>query len=104
MEMSRFPNSLKKYRMKAGLKQYEVAELLELSHSGNISRWEKGFVLPSLIHLIEFIQLYDATPQELYPEICEMISIDIASKKERLEYKKFNNKLTNIQNLNNALE
>lgn len=94
METSRFPNRIKEIRVSLGYTQKEVAELLELAHSGNISRWEKGLVLPSLIHLIELSILYQTTIEYVYPDMWLIIKKDIEAKVLFAQQEQFKNKLT----------
>lgn len=93
MEISRFPNRIKKIRVSLGYSQKEVSEFLEIAHSGNISRWEKGLVLPSLIHLIELSILYHTTIEYLYPDMWLIIKKDIESKVLLAQKEQFKNKL-----------
>jgi transcriptional regulator with XRE-family HTH domain len=51
-------SSLRKYRRAKGLKQKEVAEILGLKSSSQISRWEKGCCLPSILNLLDLAVLY----------------------------------------------
>ena len=68
MENSRIPNKLKKCRRITGYSQTEVAKLLGLNKTVNISRWETGLSLPSTIHLIQLCVLYKTNPEYLYRE------------------------------------
>lgn len=71
---------LKRMRKICGYTQLEVAQLIDISHSGNISRWEQGDILPSSIHLLELSIIYQTTPDKLYPEIWQMLLKDIQEK------------------------
>jgi transcriptional regulator with XRE-family HTH domain len=79
---------LKTYREKAGLKQYEVAKILTLEHSGNISRWEKGYILPSIVHLFNLSAIYKVNPVSLYPELWNLIITDFSKKVEEFNTQK----------------
>jgi transcriptional regulator with XRE-family HTH domain len=89
MVSKRVPNKLKGYRKSFGLTQIDVAEILDLSHSGNISRWETGEILPSLIHLCQLSLLYKVDLINLYPEIFDVMSKDMQERIRSLENKKF---------------
>lgn len=71
---------LKRMRKICGYTQTEVAHLIDISHSGNISRWETGDILPSSIHLIELLIIYQTSPDKLYPEMWQMLQQDIQEK------------------------
>lgn len=62
----KIPNNLKKYRLKAGLKQTDVAQVLGLSSTDRISRWENGLKYPHVTNLFKLGKLYNINVQELY--------------------------------------
>lgn len=70
---SPIPNSLKEYRLKAGLLQIQVAEMLNLLSSDRISRWEHGLSMPDSINLFRLARIYNAFPHELYRDIYSTI-------------------------------
>lgn len=51
-------------RMRAGLKQYEVAKLLEVA-SQTVSRWENGHIIPPTEQLMKLAKLYNVTTDYL---------------------------------------
>ncbi len=64
-----YPNSLRRYRKEAGLRQLDVARLIGLGGSTErISRWENGAADPNIDNLFHLLALYKATPRDLYPE------------------------------------
>ena len=67
----KYPNKLKEFRIKAGLTQKQVAEKLGLQCEDRLSHWEKGNAAPGLTNLFKLSVLYNASPQELYPEMLE---------------------------------
>ena len=95
MEPSRFPNRLKKFRESLGYTQKEVSQILSLAHSGNISRWEKGYVLPSLIHLSQLSILYKTPISHLYNELWNLLESEIETKNLSLEKEHFITQLKN---------
>jgi len=62
------PNRLKEFRLKAGLRQIDVANKLQLNCVDRICRWEKGKTFPHMINLFKLSGLYHALPHELYGE------------------------------------
>ena len=64
-----YPNSLRRHRKAAGLRQLDVARLMGLDGSTErISKWENGSADPNIDNLLRLLVLYKTTPQELYPE------------------------------------
>ena len=64
-----YPNSLRRYRKEAGLRQLDVARLIGLEGSTErLSKWENGAADPNIDNLFRLLALYKTTPQELYPE------------------------------------
>lgn len=84
MEKCRFPNKLKRYRRLHSLSQKEVASLLGLKDTSPLSRWEKGKSFPSLINLFQLSRIYKTLPSELYIELWQTISKEIATKEANL--------------------
>jgi DNA-binding XRE family transcriptional regulator len=65
----KYPNTLKEHRLKANLKQKEVATLLGFKSEDRISHWEKGQSLPSVINLIKICRVYRVKIEEVYKKI-----------------------------------
>jgi transcriptional regulator with XRE-family HTH domain len=84
MVNSRFPNRLKKYRRLFGLSQKDVAAKLGLSDTSTLSRWEKGVSMPNLLHLFRLSRLYRTMPTELYSDLWQTISKEIAAMENNL--------------------
>ncbi len=63
---NRFVNSLKKHRTQMHYKQKDVAMLLNLQNTGQISRWEKGVSMPNAMNLFKLSIIYRTFPNELY--------------------------------------
>ena len=75
----KYPNSLRKHRKKAGLRQQEVAHALGLNTCERISKWENGHSIPTLWSLFKLAMLYRVSPQELYDEMYQSIANSSAS-------------------------
>lgn len=71
---------LKRMRKICGDTQTEVAHLIDISHSGNISRWEQGDILLSSIYLIELLIIYQTSTDKIYPEMWQTLQKDIQEK------------------------
>src|SRR6266704_2046515 len=66
-----YPNSLRKYRKAAGLRQHEVARALGLNSIERISKWENGHSIPKGKSLLHLATLYRVSPQQLFSEMYE---------------------------------
>ena len=82
--MKRIPNSLKKYRKAAGLKQKEVANLLELKSTSMISRWEKGVCLPRPLSMFRLAILYRTMVDALFIDLRRMLVNELRKKEEKV--------------------
>ncbi len=70
-----------------GLKQKEVARILNLKSAGMISRWENGVCLPSLINAIKLSGLYSVLLDALFFPLIRMIKRKIMEREEYLKHK-----------------
>jgi len=85
VEFKKIPNCLRKYRKAVGLKQKDVAEILNLKSAGMISRWEKGVCLPSLINVIKLSGIYSVLIDALFFPLIRMIKRKIMEREEYLK-------------------
>jgi transcriptional regulator with XRE-family HTH domain len=69
----KYPNSLRRHRKNAALRQREVALALGLNTTERISKWENGHSIPALWSLFQLAMLYHVSPQELYDEMYRTI-------------------------------
>ena len=75
MNHASVPNNLREFRLKAGLRQIDVAEHLGFSSSDRISHWENGQAYPSVPNLAKLCVLYGTSLQEIYPDLTIMIAM-----------------------------
>jgi len=61
----RFPNSIRAYRLKAGLSQRKLAELVGRRRNA-ISSWERGLSLPSVPRLMRMAKALGTLSEALY--------------------------------------
>ncbi|MCX6565116.1 MAG: helix-turn-helix transcriptional regulator [Candidatus Aminicenantes bacterium] len=87
VEIKKIPNNLRRYRKAIGLKQKEVAEILNLKSAGMISRWEKGICLPSLTNVIKLSGIYSVLVDALFFPLIRMIKRKIIEREEYLRRK-----------------
>ena len=52
--------------------------MLGLTDTSPLSRWEKGIVFPSIAHLFRLSRIYKTMPQELYANLWQSITDEIA--------------------------
>jgi transcriptional regulator with XRE-family HTH domain len=87
VEQKNIPNNLRRYRKAVGLKQKDVAEILNLKSAGMISRWEKGICLPSLTNVIKLSGIYSVLVDALFFPLIRMIKRKIMEREEYLKRK-----------------
>lgn len=63
----RFPNRIREYRLKAGLTQRRLAELLGRGRDA-VSSWERGLSLPSVPKLMRMAKLLGTLAESLYAD------------------------------------
>ena len=62
---ARFPNKIREYRLKAGLSQRRLAELLGRGRNA-VSSWERGLTLPSVPRLLRMAKILGTLAESLY--------------------------------------
>jgi len=72
--ISTVSNRLRLYRERVGLRQTDIARLLDLQSADRISRWEHGIAMPNVTNLFKLAVLYKVPPQELYGELFDTIN------------------------------
>ncbi len=77
-------NCLRKYRRLRGLRQKDVADILELKSTGMISRWEKGICLPETLNVIRLTVLYRTMAEALYIDLVRNLREDLLKKEEEV--------------------
>jgi transcriptional regulator with XRE-family HTH domain len=71
-----YPNSLRKHRKAAGLRQQEVARALGLSSIERISKWENGHSIPRGRSLLQLALLYHVPSQQLFSEVYQSTPVE----------------------------
>jgi transcriptional regulator with XRE-family HTH domain len=72
-DFKKVPNNLRKYRKAVGLKQKDVAKILNLKSAGMICRWEKGACLPTLSNAIRLAGIYCVLVDALFFPLIRLI-------------------------------
>jgi len=85
VEFKKIPNCLRKYRKAVGLKQKDVAEILNLKSAGMISRWEKGICLPSLVNAVKLSGTFGVLVDALFFPLIRLIKRKIMEREEYLK-------------------
>lgn len=65
---ARFPNTIREYRLKAGLTQRKLAALIGRSRAV-VSAWERGQALPSVPLLFKLAKTLDTLGEALYADL-----------------------------------
>jgi transcriptional regulator with XRE-family HTH domain len=84
MKGKRIPNSLKKYRKQAGLKQKEVAKIIGLKSSSLISRWERGICFPKPLNMFKLAILYQTMVDALFYDVRRALIEEIKESKRNV--------------------
>ncbi len=64
----RFPNSIRQYRIKAGLSQRQLGTALGLGPDF-VSLWERGLRLPTFPRIVGLARELGTAPQALYEDV-----------------------------------
>lgn len=79
-----FINRLRKHRRLMGYTQDDVAYLLDLRSSAQISRWEKGQAIPDTVNVIRLAYIYRTFTEELFREYYKQMRYDIEPREKKL--------------------
>ena len=77
-------NRIWKYRNVKGLKQKEVAFLIGQDTPSQVSRYERGLVIPKLEKLVKLCYVLDIKIELLYPQLMKKWHQEAENKKEQL--------------------
>ena len=80
-------NRIWKYRHICNLSQQEIGRLLEYKTTSQISNWEKGKKLPTLINALRLSEILHTTVEALFPGLAQYLKNEIEAKAKRLEAK-----------------
>lgn len=70
----RYPNSIREYRLKAGLSQQALGALLGMTR-GTISGWERGQMLPTLPNAFRLARALDTLAEAIYMPLYSAASL-----------------------------
>jgi len=84
VDFKKIPNNLRRYRKAIGLKQRDVAKILNLKSAGMISRWEKGVCLPSLLNAFKLAGLYCVLVDALFFPLIRLIKRKIMERQREI--------------------
>lgn len=80
----RCQNCLRKYRKARGLKQKDVARILQLKSTSMISRWESGVCLPDTLNLLKLFVLYRTFVDALLFDLVRTLRDELQSREEKV--------------------
>lgn len=86
--IKKIENRIWKYRVAKELKQSELAFLIGQKDSAQISRYERGLVIPNFEQLTKLCFGLDTKPEYLYPNMIKKWEEEIEIKKEELRKSK----------------
>ena len=81
---ARIPNRLWRQRHRAGLSQQRVADLVGYHTPGEISRFERGERLPSLVMALKLEIVYHTPVAFLFPDLYLRLREGIRAKQDEL--------------------
>ncbi len=81
-------NCLRKYRRLRGLRQSDVAEILEIKSTGMISRWEKGVCFPDSLNMLKMAIIYRTMVDALFIDLVRVLRENLLAKEEKVLRKK----------------
>ena len=79
-----FPNRLWKYRTRMGFTQRQVAEILGYHSSADLSHYEHGRKVPSLVTALKLEVVYRVPVAFLFPELYHELKDQLRAREERL--------------------
>lgn len=62
-------NRLRKFRKQMGYSQKDVSIMLGHKCTSQVSRWEEGLSMPSIINLFKLSVIYSRLPTDLYLDL-----------------------------------
>ena len=76
------PNLLRKYRKASGLREKDVAKILGLKSSNELTRWENGENIPTIINALKLSILYRVFIEALFMMHARNLREEINNSKE----------------------
>ena len=74
-----FPNRLRELRRRLGLSQKQVVMRVRGFDTPRLTRYEKGEVLPPLVHALRLSILYQQPLQVIFPEVAYRVRCEVLS-------------------------
>ncbi len=82
IKYKKISNCLRKYRKLKGLKQKDVAKILNLKNTSMISRWENGTCLPNSLNIFKLSLLYRTLIDTLFIDQMRLLKEEIQKREE----------------------
>ncbi|MBI1805092.1 MAG: helix-turn-helix transcriptional regulator [Ignavibacteriae bacterium] len=83
-EYKKIPNKLRKCRLAKRLKPDEVAEILGLKYTSQISQWETGASLPTLVNAFKLAGLYKVFVEDLYFDLMHKTREEVTARAQEV--------------------
>lgn len=84
VEIFKAENRIWKHRTAKGLKQSELAFLIGQQNSSQVSRYERGLVIPKLEKLVKLCFCLGTEIERLYPELIQKWQKEAEANKKEL--------------------
>jgi transcriptional regulator with XRE-family HTH domain len=86
MQSESMQNYLKAYRLKSGLSQQDIANIMDYKDSGEVSRHERAETIPGLAGVLAYEVIFRVPAAKLFAGIYEAVERDIESRIRKLEF------------------
>jgi DNA-binding XRE family transcriptional regulator len=87
MPVSELTNYLRSHRMRSGLSQRELAELVGFIADHQVSKHERSAAIPSLLIALSYSVVFLIPLEQLLPGIAETIQLNVENRLEEMEKK-----------------
>ena len=94
-QYKKLPNRLRLFRVQKNLKPKDVAEILGLKFTSQVSQWEAGKSLPTLISAFKLAGAYGVLAEDLYLDLFHKAREEIAPKVREV-YDRVNRRTTQV--------
>jgi DNA-binding XRE family transcriptional regulator len=85
MNQPHLPSYLRSHRLKSGMSQLELAELIGIIQHHQVSNHERSSAVPSLFAALSYQAVFSAPVTELFPGIYETIRLNVEEQLAELE-------------------
>jgi transcriptional regulator with XRE-family HTH domain len=80
----RIPNLLRKYRRIRRLSQKQVASILGHKSASRLSRWEKGYCIPSYVNIVKLSLIYRTMADAIFRDLHRALKEEILQRESEV--------------------